>query len=197
MKYIGNILTDEPFEKNDLLNVVHDVDELKPGIPTLIVGWERTKEIYPSASIIEFEVTDIVYWTYGKYEKRDKYEANVTKFFELAFKKFVETLKYVFYDVIFEDDKRFAGFIDLLKNKFGKTVYVTNNMLYIYVEGTDKVIGLSLRDCDYISGDHKKQIFSEIYNNPTIKYLRNNDEISKEVRYKAGGRTYILPYLYS
>jgi hypothetical protein len=102
MKYIANILTDEPFNEGELYNVVRDKDKLVPDIPTLIVGWERTKAEYPDASIIEWQVADNVYWTYGKYERRDKYEANVKKFQDLSFKKFVESLKYVFYDVILE-----------------------------------------------------------------------------------------------
>ena len=197
MKYIANILTDEPFNEGELYNVVRDKEELVPGIPTLIIGWEKTKSEYPDASIIEWNVTDNVYWTYGKYERRDKYEVNVKKFQDLSFKKFVESLKYVFYDVMLEGEDRFIKFIELLLSNVQKTVYITGDMMYIYIDYTKKVVGVSLRDCDYLGETYKKRIFSAMYNNPSVILLKNNDAISKEIRFKTRGRAYILPYLYS
>lgn len=197
MKYIANILTDEPFNEGELYNVVRDKDKLVPDIPTLIVGWERTKTEYPDASIIEWEVADNVYWTYGKYERRDKYEANVKKFQDLSFKKFVESLKYVFYNVMLDGEDRFTKFIELLLSNAKKTVYITGDMMYIYIDYTKKVVGVSLRDCDYLGETYKKRIFSAMYNNPSVILLKNNDAISKEIRFKTRGRAYILPYLYS
>ena len=197
MKYIANILTDEQFNDAELYNVVRDSNDLIPGIPTLIVGWERTKSEYPDASIIEDKVSDNVYWTYGKYERRDKYETNIKKFQDLSFKKFVEPLDYVFYDVLLSTAEKLDSFLDSLLSEPTKTVYVIRDMMYIYYSGTNKVVGLSLRDCDYIEDTLKKRILSAIYKSKTINLLKNNDEISREVRLKAKGRAYILPYLYS
>ena len=197
MKYIANILTDEPFNEGELYNVVRDKNELVPDIPTLIIGWEKTKNEYPDASIIEWEVADNVYWTYGKYERRDKYEVNVKKFQDLSFKKFVESLKYVFYDVMLDGEDRFTKFIELLLSNVQKTVYITDDMMYIYIDYTKKVVGVSLRDCDYLGETYKKRIFSAMYNNPSVTLLKNNDVIPKEIRFKTRGRAYILPYLYS
>lgn len=197
MKYIANILTDEPFGDGELYNIVRDSAELARGIPTLIVGWDKTKQEYPNASIIEWEIADNVYWTYGKYEKRDKYEANVKRFQDLAFKKFIESLEYVFYDVLLTESTKFSSFITSLSSGTRKTVYVTGDMMYIYYDGTDKVVGLSLRDCDYLDENLKKTIFSSIYNSKSVNLLKNNEEISREIRFKAKGRAYILPYLYS
>jgi len=197
MKYIANILTDEPFSSSQLYNVVRDSSELVPDIPTLIVGWDKTKSEYPDASIIEWSVTDNVYWTYGKYERRDKFEFNVKKFQELAFKKFIESIEYVFYDVILSGPEKFESFMLSLAKDTPKTVYVTGDMMYIYYDGTHKVVGLSLRDCDYLGDGIKKKVFSAIYNNKAIKTLKNNDEISRELRFKTKSQIYILPYLYS
>jgi hypothetical protein len=197
MKYIANILTDEQFSEDELYNVVQDRDSLVPNIPTLIIGWEKTKGLYPDASIIEWKVAENVYWTYGKYERRDKYEVNVKKFNDLALKKFIDSVYYVFYDVIKETPERFEKFIELLLSNMGKTIYITGDMMYINYDGMTKVVGVSLRDCDYVDETYKKRIFSAMYNNPSVILLKNNDAISKEVRFKTRGRAYILPYLYS
>ena len=197
MKYIANILTQEPFSDAELYNVVKDRKDLIPGIPTMIVGWDLTKSEYPDASIIEWKVADDVYWTYGKYERRDKYEINVKKFQDLAFKKFIDTLEYVFYDVLVTQKARFESFIASLSSPTPKTAYVTGDMMFICYDGAKKVVGLSLRDCDYLDESMKKRIFSAMYNNQSVNILKNNDDISKQLRFKARGKAYILPYLYS
>lgn len=197
MKYIANILTKDYFEPFELYNIVSEPDKLISGIPTLVVGWETTKELYPDASIIEWKVDENVYWTYGKYERRDKYEVNVKKFNDLALKKFIDSVNYVFYDVILEGEDRFTKFIELLLCNAQKTVYITGDMMYIHIDYTKKVVGVSLRDCDYLGETYKKRIFSAMYNNPSVILLKNNDAISKEVRFKTRGRAYILPYLCS
>lgn len=197
MKYIANILTQEPFTDSVLYNVVNDRKDLIPGIPTMIVGWDLAKSEYPDASIIEWNVEDDVYWTYGKYERRDKFETNTKKFQDLSFKKFLDTLEYVFYDVLVSPPSKFEDFIASLSSETPKTVYVTGDMMFICYDGMKKVIGLSLRDCDYLDETMKKRIFSAMYNSQSVNVLKNNEEISKELRFKARGKAYILPYLYS
>lgn len=197
MKYIANILTEEPFDNNGLYNVVNSFDQLITHIPTLIIGWEKTKQKFPDASIIDWSVSQNIYWTYGKYERRDKYEANVKKFQELAFKKFVESIDYVFYDVIVCGEVKLNQFIESISSETNKTVYSSRSMLYVYYGGTNKVVGISLRDCDYISEDINKKIFSAIYKSKTVTILKNTDNVSKEIRYRVADRTYLLPYLYS
>ena len=93
MKFIANILTDKPFKDNDLYNVVSDKNNLIDGIPTLVVGWEYTKKLYPEASMLNWEVGNNVYWTYGNREKRNKYEENIATFRQLTLTKIIKTLK--------------------------------------------------------------------------------------------------------
>ena len=198
MKYIANILTDEPFSGGDLYNVTTERSFLIPEIPTLIIGWEKTKAEYPGTSIIEWEVADDVYWTYGKYEKREKYEENLKKFNDFCIKKFTESVKYVFYDVITQGDQKFSSFLSTLANGDEKVVYVVDDMIYLYMCQSDKVvIGTSLRDCEYVYPDCKKKVFSILYSTESVTVIKNNDMISREIRYKMKGKEYILPYLFS
>jgi hypothetical protein len=94
-------------------------------------------------------------------------------------------------------EDRFTKFIELLLSSAQKTVYITGDMMYIHINYTKKVVGVSLRDCDYLGETYKKRIFSAMYNNPSVILLKNNDDISREARYMTRGRTYILPYLFS
>ena len=174
MRYIANILTEEPYPNStEFLNVTSDKNELLPDIPTLVIGWDTTKREYPEASIIEWVIDKNTYWTFGKYERRDRFEQSIKKFNEIVFKNIIKSITYKFYDVIFYGDNRFKSFISSLTTGTNKTVYVLNNMMYIYFDGDDKIIGISLRDCDFVDSDYKKTIFSEIYKNEKIKLLKN------------------------
>ena len=200
MKYIANILTSDPFSASELYNVTAERDSLIGGIPTLIIGWERAKSEYPDASIIDWKLDDDTYWTYGKYERRDKFEENTKRFGELALKKFIDKVEYVFYDVIIGGEERFKKFKAAImeKSDLVKMVYISMDMVYIYFgDETPRVFGVSLRDCDYLGPEYKKWLFSAIYSNPGITVLKNNDAISREVRYKMKNREYMLPYLFS
>lgn len=194
MKFIANILTDEPFSSDGIYNVVKENTLLVPGIPTLIIGWEKTKAEYPNASIIEWEVSDNVFWTYGKYEKRERYEENIKRFKELSIKKLLETVKYVFYDVILCGESKFNSFLAKLADSGKKTAYIFNEMLYICFSD-DVVIGLSLRDCEYAFPDSKKKILSVIYSSNTVTLLKNNENIPRETRYRFKDNLFIIPYL--
>lgn len=197
MKHIANILTSDPFSASELYNVTAERASLIPGIPTLIIGWERTKEEYPDASIIEWQVANDVYWTYGKYERREKFEEKFKKFEELAIKKFIESASYTYYDILLGGKERFESFVKFMQRTTPeKTVYVSGDMMYIYASNME-VIGVSLRDCDYMDPTFKKILFSTIYNNQSIKVLKNNNEISREIRYKFKNREYMVPYIFS
>ena len=199
MKYIGNILTDDRLESMELFNVTPEREALIDGIPTLIIGWERTKKEYPDASIIEWKVSDNVYWTYGKYEKRDKYEENLKKFNDIAISNLIESVLYVFYDILFYPEEKFESFLNLMKDGSKKTVYVSSNMMYVFMEKISPltVIGLSIRDCDYLGLGNKKKLFSVLYSSENVNILKNGDEISREMRYKLKNRSYLTPYLLS
>lgn len=195
LRQIANILTDETFSGEAYYNVTSERSLLIEGIPTLIIGWERVKKEFPEASIIEWHIVDNVYWTYGKYERREKYEENLTKFEKLIFKQLMESIIYTYFDVILEGDRRFSKFVSFLEDPREKVAYVSRDMLYVYPEGTKHVYGISLRDCDYLDDGYKKRVFSAIYGKENIRLVKNNEEDIRKLRYKIKNSAYILAYL--
>ena len=94
MRFIANILTDKKFINSELYNVVDNKDKLIDGIPTLVIGWGFTKKMYPNASILNWSIDNNIYWTYGKREKRSRYEENIEKFRQFAISNFIKSVKY-------------------------------------------------------------------------------------------------------
>jgi hypothetical protein len=88
------------------------------------VGWEYTKKLYPEASILNWEVGNNVYWTYGNREKRNKYEENIVKFRQLALTKFIKSVKYKFYGLLTITDEEKEYILNLIDKDSGSFIYM-------------------------------------------------------------------------
>lgn len=196
MRFIANILTDKPFTNSELYNVVSKKENLIDNIPTLVIGWEYTKKNFPEASILNWEINENFYWTYGKREKRNKYEENIEKFRQIALTKFVKSVKYTFLSLITisEDEKEYI--LRLVSKEDGSFIYMNYDMIYIFDSDNNVVIGFSLRDIDYI-GKNRKGILSKIYRNTKNVLIEVKESLSWETKNALRNYSYVIPYLYS
>lgn len=194
MKFIANILTDKPFVNNELYNVVDEKDKLIDGIPTLVIGWGYTKKMYPEASILNWSIDRNVYWTYGKREKRNRYEENIEKFRQLAITRFIKSVKYKYYSLLTISDDEKGYLISLFCKPNGSVVYINYNMVYVLDENNN-VIGFSLRDIDYLGKDRKKML-SLIFRNKNNVIIDIKDTLSWETKSSLNNCSYVIPYLY-
>lgn len=195
MRFIANILTDKKFINSELYNVVDNKDKLIDGIPTLVIGWGFTKKMYPNASILNWSIDRDLYWTYGKREKRNKYDENIENFRQLAITKFIKSVKYKFYSLLTIDDAEKEYLLSLLSKEDGSIVYINYNMVYVLDRDNSLVIGFSLRDIDYIGKDRKK-ILSLIFRNKNNVIVDIKDTLSWETKNSLSNCGYVIPYLY-
>lgn len=196
MKYIANILTDKKFTDSELYNVVSSKDKLIGDIPTLIIGWGYTKKMYPEANILNWKINDNIFWTYGKREKRNKYEENVEKFKKASINKFIKSVKYQYYNLltISEEEKKYI--ISLLCRDCKTHIYINCDMVYIFDDENNIVIGFSLRDIDYINSSRKK-MFNIILRNKNNNIIDIKDTLSYDMKISLNDCKYVIPYLYS
>ena len=196
MKYLANILTEESFEENSFYNIVKDEKDLKPSIPTLIIGWERAKALHPEASILKWKIDENTYWTYGKRVRRDRNEADIKAFKKLVIERAIKSVEYWFFNVFTatKDEKlRLKIFLSDSRRKFA---LLNENMVYIYFPDDQTTIGISLNDIDYSGGDREK-ILNIIKKSPSITIIKERDYISYETRELIRNKKYIIPYLSS
>jgi hypothetical protein len=196
MKYIANILTDKTFIDNELYNVVSSKDKLISGIPTLVIGWEYTKKLYANANILEWSIDRDTYWTYGKREKRNKYEENIINFKKLALTRFIKSVKYIYYSIITISNDEREYILKLLSKDDGSYIYICNDIIYVLDNENNTVIGFSLKEIDYIGKD-RKNIFHLIYKNTKNVIIDLKDTLSYDAISMINGYNYVIPYLYS
>lgn len=194
MRYIANILTDKNFKEKGLYNIVSSKKELIDGIPTLVIGWEFTKKLYNNANILDWEISRDVFWTYGNREKRNRYDENINKFKDLALLRFIKSVKYEYKNILLLTEEEKNEIIEIISGD-GVNVYIHNDMLYV-LKDNKNVIGLSLRDIDYIGKDRKK-ILSKVFRNEKNHIISLTDsELSYDIKNTLYKYSYVVPYLF-
>lgn len=196
MNYIANIYTDSKLDIEDFFNIVNDKSKIVDGIPTLVIGWDSVKSLYGDVNILDKKVKDNVYWTFGKRERRNVMEVDVQKFKKKAMSIVSNNVKYQFFNILTESNKKKTKFYDFLKDSSEKSVFSFNNMLYIYVKRSNTVVSLSLRDVEYVGGDVKK-IFSVLYKNKAVKMVEDNDLKNTNAKFFFKDNIYLIPYIFS
>ena len=196
MNYLANIYTKSKIDIEPFFNVVDDENKLIDGIPTLIIGWDSVKSLYGDINILDKKVKDNIYWTFGKRERRNVMEVDVQKFKRKAMSITCNNVKYKFFNILTAKNDKKKSFYLLLKDTRHKTIFSFNNMLYIYIDGTDTVVSISLRDVDYIGGDVKK-IFSTLYSNKFVKVANDNDLKDTNAKLFFKDNIYLIPYIFS
>lgn len=197
MKFIANILTDKPFTNAELYNVVSDKNNLIDGIPTLVIGWEYTKKMFNNASILDWEIDRNTYWTYGKREKRNRYEENLERFRQMSITRFIKSVNYRYSNILIADDDEKKYIFSLLDNdKDVLYAYLSNDMVYLFDNIDNSVIGFSLRDIDYLGKD-RKRVLSKIYYNKNVQLIDIKDCLTWETKNALRNCSYVIPYLWA
>lgn len=196
MRKIANILTKNLFNDKIFYNVADSKDKLIEGIPVLCVGVEFTKKNYPNFNLLNMNVCDDIYWTYGPRERRNVYESRLKVFIQKSIDNFKSKIHYKYVNVVVgglsSDD--FLKMSNLIFNG-GKCVisFIFNGMVYIY-DNHEIVYGISIRELDYI-GENTKIFLSNLYSNTTV--ITNKDSIPLDVKILFNGYDYLIPCLYS
>jgi hypothetical protein len=105
MKYIGNIITTNKIDVSEFFNISNSIKKVDTTLPTLIIGWKQTKEMFPQQDILEHKITDTVSWTFSKREKRYKYEEDLSKFIDRVIKSLDDKINYKFFNFIISSRK--------------------------------------------------------------------------------------------
>lgn len=184
MNFIGNILTDEQMDHIGPFNITDMEGSLIKGIPTLIIGWERTRKLYPEVSIINWEIeSGVTYWTFGEMEKRDRYERDLNRFVEVCVDDVLSRITYIPINLLIDNTDKCVSVLSE-----STRTYVSGTMVYSY-DGLGTVYGVSVDEAKYIGLD----IARFIDRNKTIL----DDGAYGKVKAMFRNKKYVIPYIYS
>jgi hypothetical protein len=193
--YVANIVTKNSLNIDKYFNVVESLDEIIQGLPTLIIGWDIVKTINPEVDFIDKKLSEDIFWTFKKTERRDIFEGDLYNFIEYSYSLLIKSVGYKFIDLISLSELELKNTFKILKKSTKLIGYKYNNMLYLYTDNT--IYGFDLKLLKYLDLDVDKT-FEKIksyclvfldHNDILIEYKDIIEILNNEVKY--------IPYLYS
>lgn len=193
--YIGNIITSSKIEDENF-KVCRKLETIDDSLPTLIVGWEKTKEIYgDKVSILHKKIDDKTQWTFSTKERKVDYDKDIESFMSNCYSNIGKGVNYIYVDVIHDSKKKIKKIIRKIYSLKNPKVYNhLNRMIYIY--GDNIVFGVDTEMLSYIGIDYKKVLdkLSKISNCLFIDEKIFN--IYKSIINKINGKVRLIPYIY-
>lgn len=191
---IGNIIStaeikEENFKVYDKLNCADD------RLPTIIIGWEQTKELFgEKVSILHKKINDNLFWTFSTKERKVDYEKDIEDFKDRCFNNFGNDIPYVYVDPIHSELKIIKKILRKIYTLNDPITYISHtNMVYIY--GENVIFGIDLNVTEFIGVKTDKII-------KRIKLLPNNILLGNEIFNKCkvlikklNNREKLLPYI--
>lgn len=153
---IANIVINTPLKVNHKFNVVDSFDKIIEGIPTLLVGLENVRKIDPKPDFLERKLSDNIFWTFTKKEKRVLFEEDLFYFMEAVYVGIIRKTKYKFIDLIQLKSDKVLETLDNIKKIEKITTLKHEDMLYVY--GDNTIFGFDLKQVRYIGSKEDKLI---------------------------------------
>ena len=170
---IGNIVSSSKINE-DNFKLFDEIESVDNSLPTLIVGWGKTKEIFgDKISILNKKISDNLYWTFSTTERRVDYDDDIITFKQECYNNFGSELSYVYIDPIHDKPKKIKKILKKIYSLSESISYFTDkNMLYIL--GENIVFGVNLEVTEFI-GISTNSIITRVVN------LRNSVLIDNEI----------------
>lgn len=196
MKKIANILTDKKISFPEYFNSVSSKENLISNIPTLVIGWDFTKVNYPDAKIVDWKIDENTFWTFGNREKRAEYDTRLENFEKIAIERLIKSVKYRPLNLMTATKEEKMELYDYIESAEKKEIYLSNDMVYIYVPSNEYVFGIFLREIDYV-GKSVKSFLSKIYSceNKEIVSGKISERIPSNLLGTVKNNLYIIPIL--
>ncbi len=193
--FIGNIITTSKIEDENF-KVCRKIETIQEGLPTLIIGWDKTKEIYgDKVSILHKEISDDTFWTFSPKERKVDYDNDLESFFSMCYSKMGEKLHYIYVDLIHDSKKKIKKIIRKIYSLKNPIIYINKNrMVYIYSEGM--IFGIDLEIVEYL-GIKRDKVITKLRNLSGCRFI--DTEIFnkyKGIMTKINNKVRLIPYLY-
>ena len=193
--YIGNIITSSKIEDENF-KVCRKLETIDVSLPTLIVGWEKTKEIYgDKVSILHKKIDDKTQWTFTTKERKVDYDKDIESFMSNCYSNIGKDINYVYIDVMHDTKKKIKKIIKKIYSLKNPKVYNhLNRMIYIY--GDNIVFGVDIEILSYIGIDYNK-VLTKLSKIPNCLFIDEKIfNIYRGMINKINGKVRLIPYIY-
>ena len=155
MKNIGNIIIDSNVTINRF-NILTDYTQRDINLPTLIVGYKKTLELFPDYKFKykDNKIKDNVYWTYSKGEKRSLYQTELYDFKVLSYNFLINKFNYYFVDFVTTEATKLHKIINKIKSSDKLILCEYDKGFFILYNNT--VLGFNFENIKFSGNDIEK-----------------------------------------
>lgn len=192
MKNIGYIVSKRKIK--DLMGgigVVNDVSLIAPNYPYLIVGLEEAKKNIENFSIFKKQIDEYGSWTFGKTERRNDFEKDVNLFYKNVINNIINNTRYYYINILNIKYNKFKNMYNIINSSERKYIYISNDMMYIYVN--NYILGISLQLLKYCKVDTKK-IIDKISANENNIITTSDSFLSFKLKGLIKDKKYLVSY---
>ena len=197
MHYIANIITQSPIKIEEFIKVSDNLNGVNLRIPTLIIGWKFVKSLFPDKdlNILDDRISDNLYWTFSKHEKRIIYEESLNKFYNIILNNINNNIKYYYCNIPTMHYVIIKKLILFFNSFVEKDIYISQTS-FVYTFCKDFIIGFSLYDLEYI-GIKKNKVLHMLYNNKFNNIFYDTLFLSHKFKELSYSNRTLIPYIHS
>jgi len=199
VKKLGNIVGQKSdlrlMNKVDFIHYANDMSNVIEDIPTLIIGWNYVKTLYPNTplSILKDKVNEKTWWCFSPMEKNTKHIECVGEFYRNIINTIKDNTPYNFINIFNMNITNIKEFIFILNSNTHVICYVHYGFMYVYFN--NQVYGFNIEDIEYI-GIPKNKILKYFYGNSNNSIFYKADFINKEILEIINNNLYLIPVFY-
>lgn len=130
----------------------HKTNKINDNEMTLIVGWKTAKQIYPDMSILNWKISDTVYWTVEPDEDKIIFEKNMINFKKVCIDNIVNQYCYEYIDLLLNPTPQL--------NLSQKSVILLRNNIF-YIKNFKNIYGISLELSTHLNLSLKNQLLNQ------------------------------------
>jgi len=181
MIIVGNIISKESLTGIPN-NFTQSTEITTIDVPTIIIGWQLTKTLFPEASILKKKIKDNLYWTFSTTEKRNNFEIDLKKFIEKSYKDFIKGIKFLNIDPIIHKINNTDELILKIKNLATGFAYLYDDKV-VYVYHNSIIYSIDLEQLEFIGFDRTK-VFDELKNTMELDTdIKTLHKFKNEIKY--------------
>lgn len=184
MKPIANIITNYKKVDFDLFyNKCDDISSADKSLPTLVIGYNKAKEIIKDFNILKKSYKEQnIWWTFLKTERMSDYISDLKRFSYEVISEVTKDIRYTNIDLINETPERKVRMLKYLLSDDKKLIYNHyGKVLFVYSPKYKTVWGLSLYTLRYF-GYNPKKITSLCKKNKNNVILNGMTEIPVNIK---------------
>lgn len=152
--------------------------EINKKVPTIFVGWSRSKSFFGNLRISDNRIGDECYWTFSGKEDKAQMQKDIERFLFMALRKFLP-VNYSSFDSILDGDLT-KNIYKSLQDKTNFFYFGKNDSLYIY--NSSFHVGINLKTFEYVQGDARGFLIDLIKTfNPILLSYENLPDFIKSL----------------